>query len=81
MNNAALGSGAGVQFTVTNSAYAATDLVVAHHSTAGTSGAYRVNVKGTGAGGSFNLEVVNVTGGSLSEAPVINFAILKGSAN
>lgn len=78
MNNAALGAGATVSFTVTNSAHVATDLVTAHHSTGGTAGAYRVNVKGSGAAGSFILEVTNTTGGSLSEAPVINFALIKG---
>lgn len=77
MNAAALGAGAAVAFVVTNTAVAATDLIVANVVSGGTANAYRVDVTAIGAG-SFTVTVVNITAGSLSEAPVIGFAIIKG---
>ena len=43
----------------------------------GTANAYEANVTAVAAG-SFTITVQNITAGSLSEAPVINFAIIKG---
>lgn len=77
MNNAALAAAAEATFTVTNTAVAATDVVVACHGSAGTSGAYLVGVSNITAG-TFDITVSNVSGGSLSEAIVINFAVIKG---
>ena len=62
--------------TWTNSAIAATDLVVFTHSSGGTFGAY--NVTCTSAGGSANIKIRNLTPGSLSEAPVFRFTVFKG---
>lgn len=80
MNNAALAGGAVVSFILTNSAIAQTDVVNAQHGSAGTAGAYRVAVKSSGSAGSVIIEVTNTTGGSLSEAIVINFAVFKAVA-
>ena len=80
MNNAALAAAAEVTFTVTNSKIAATDVVVANHGSAGTAGSYLVNAN-TMASGSFKVTVSNVSGGSLSEAIVINFVALKGASS
>ena len=80
MNNAALADAAEVSFTVTNSKIAATDVVVACHGSAGTAGAYIVSANGI-ASGSFKITVSNVSGGSLSEAIVINFVALKGASS
>ena len=80
MNNAALAVAAEVSFTVTNTKVASTDLVVACHGSAGTAGAYIVSANGI-ADGSFKITVSNVSGGSLSEAIVINFVALKGASS
>lgn len=77
MHNAQLVDGAEVSFTVTNSTVAATDCVIAQHSSAGTAGAYLVNANAVAAG-SFAVTVSNVSGGNLSEAIVIRFFVLKG---
>lgn len=76
MNGSALAAGAKVSFTVTNSAIAATDVVVVSVASGGTANAYRANVTAVAAG-SFAVTVENITGGSLSESPVINYAVIK----
>ena len=80
MNNAALAAAAEVSFTVTNSEVSATDVVVVNHGSAGTAGSYLVNANGIAAG-SFKVTVSNVSGGSLSEAIVINYVALKGASS
>ena len=80
MNNAALADAAEVAFTVTNTKVAATDVVVACHGSAGTAGAYIVSANSIAAG-SFKITVSIVSGGSLSEAIVINFVALKGASS
>ena len=80
MNNAALAAAAEVSFTVTNSEIAATDVVVVNHGSGGTAGSYLVGVSAIAAG-SFGITVTNVSGGSLSEAIVINFVALKGASS
>jgi hypothetical protein len=77
MNNAALASAAKVSFVVTNSAVVATDIITANVVSGGTANAYRAAVTAVGAG-SFTVTVENITAGSLSEAPVIGFAVIKG---
>ena len=79
MNNEALAAGAETTFIVTNTLVAATDVVIAVHGSAGTSGAYLVNACTMGAG-VFSVVVSNVSAGSLSEAIVINFVVIKGVA-
>ena len=56
------------------------DVVVACHGSAGTAGAYIVSANSIAAG-SFKITVSNVSGGSLSEAIVINFVALKGASS
>ena len=80
MNDAALAAAAEVSFTVTNSEVSATDVVVVNHGSAGTAGSYLVNANGIAAG-SFKVTVSNVSGGSLSEAIVINYVALKGASS
>ena len=76
MNNAALNAGTIVSFTFTNSAIAATDVLVLNHISGGTIGAYTLNAQC--GNGSATINVRNNTGGSLSEALVIQYAIIKG---
>ena len=74
MNNAALS--AAVTFTLTNSAIATGDLLVINHVSGGTAGAYTFTPQC--GSGSASITVRNVSGGSLSEAIVIKFAVFKG---
>lgn len=80
MNNAALGSLTFVSFVVTNSAVAAVDVVIVNVISGGTANAYVAAVTAVAAG-SFTITVQNITGGSLSEAPVIGFAVVKGATS
>lgn len=72
----ALGAGVANIFTLNNSAIASTDVVVANIDSGGTANAYTVFVVAVGAG-SCAIRIANTTGGSLSEAPVISFAVIK----
>lgn len=78
MNNAALNAATIVSFTLTNSLIAATDVLVLNHLSGGTVGSYTLNAQ-CGAG-SATINVRNNTAGSLSEAIVIQFALIKGAA-
>ena len=80
MNNAALADGAEVTFQVNNDRVAATDCPYALLGATGTAGAYNVNVSAVAAG-SFKVTVGNVSGGSLSQAIVLNFVLLKGASS
>ncbi len=80
MNAAALAAAAIVEFTVTSSAVAATDTINLNlASGAATSTAYRYWVSAVAAG-SFKVCVENRSAGSLSEALVLNFAVVKAVA-
>lgn len=75
MHNAALSANTTVSFTLTNSAIAANDLLVLNHVSGGTAGAYALNAQA--AAGLASINVRNITAGSLSEAIVIGFAVIK----
>ena len=75
MNNAALAADTTVAFTLTDSAIDATDAVVVVHESGGTIGAYSFGA--TGASGSVVISVHNLTPGSLSEAIVLRFVVIK----
>jgi hypothetical protein len=75
INNAALAAGSTVLFTLTNSMITAKDVLVVNVGSGGTSGAYWPYVA-TLSSGSAVIGLYNNTAGSLSESPVINFAII-----
>jgi hypothetical protein len=75
MNAAALAANTTVSFTLTNSTIAATDVLVLNHVSGGTAGSYLLNAQA--AAGSASINVRNITGGSLSQAIVIGFAVIK----
>lgn len=75
MNNAALASVTNVTFTLTNSFISANDILILNVGSGATSGAYNCWVSGLGAG-SASITLRNISGGSLSEAVVINFALI-----
>ena len=75
LNGAALAATTNVAFTLTNSTIAANDILVFNHVSAGTIGAYNFNA--IAGSGSAVVTVRNTTSGSLSEAPVVSFAVIK----
>ena len=78
MINAALAADTTVAFTLTNTLIAATDLLLVSHQSAGTLGAY--SFASTPAAGSAVISVHNNTPGSLSEAIVLRFFLLKATS-
>ena len=77
MNGAALAAGTTVLFTLTNSTISANDVMIVNVGAGGTSGAYWPYVASLTAGSAV-IGLYNNTAGSLSEAPVINFALIHG---
>ena len=73
----AAGSATSATFTVTNSQVAATDVIVLNQKSA--TNLYILLVTAVSAG-SFNITFYT-TGGTSTDAPVINFAVIKGSVN
>jgi hypothetical protein len=75
MNDAALANVTNVTFTLTNSAITSKDVVILSVAAGATAGGYNcwVSSKGTG---TCTITVRNISGGSLSEAVVINFAVI-----
>lgn len=76
MNNSALAAGVYVEFGVTNSLITNNDNVFLSLQDGFTG--YRVEVRNVGTGG-MTIRLTNITGGSLSQAVGINFAIIKGA--
>lgn len=78
-DDASLGAGAEVTFTVNNEFVTAEDVPIVAIQSGGTSGEYAANVTAVG-DGSFDITLTNRTAGSLSDAVVINFAIFSAVA-
>ena len=77
MNNESLAAGAVATFTFTNGNLNGNDMVVINHKSGGTLGAYGFAV--TPSLGSCTVYVRNNTGGSLAEAIVLQFAVIKSA--
>ena len=75
LNGDALAADTTVSFTLTNSSITANDVLILNHLSAGTAGSYLLNAQA--AAGSASINVRNITAGSLSEAIVICFAVIK----
>lgn len=75
LNNAALASVTNVTFTLNNSFISANDILILNVGSGATAGAYNCWVSGLSAG-SASITLRNISGGSLSEAVVINFALI-----
>jgi len=75
LNAALLASDTTVSFTLTNTVIEAGDILILNHISGGTAGSYLLNAQS--AAGLASINVRNITAGSLSEAIVIAFAILK----
>jgi len=68
-----------VAFTLTNSLIAATDTVIVNIKSGATANSYFVSVDAVAAG-SCSISLRNYTAGSLSEAVVLSFVVIKGVA-
>lgn len=77
MNNALLAAGASVEFSLSNSLMAAADTLVL--AVTGFIN-YRIETRNIAAGAA-TLRLTNLSAGGLSEAVVINFAIVKGATS
>jgi hypothetical protein len=75
LDAAALAANTTVSFTLTNTVIQANDILILNHISAGTAGSYLINAQS--AAGSASINVRNITAGSLSEAIVIAFAVIK----
>lgn len=79
MNAASLAANTSITFLVTNSTVLATDNVIVNLKGGYASyGTYDVKAEGIAAG-SFVITLKNVSGGSLSEAVVLTFSVIRGS--
>ena len=72
---AALAASTTVSFTLTNTIIEAGDILIMNHISGGTAGSYLLNAQS--AAGSASINVRNISLGSLSEAIVIAFAVIK----
>jgi len=77
MNGALLAGGASALFTLNNTTISARDVVIVSVSGGGTAGAYWPFVSSQAAGSAV-IGLYNNTGGNLSEAVIINFAVIHG---
>ena len=77
MQNTNLAAATIVSFVLTNSTIGANDLLVLQHQSGGTLGAYTLNA--ACAAGSATIYVRNNTAGTLGEALVIRYAVVKGA--
>ena len=75
LNKSALANVTNVSFTLTNSTISAKDVVMLSVSSGATAGAYNCWISGK-ATGSCTITLRNLSGGALSEAVVINFAVI-----
>jgi hypothetical protein len=75
MNNAELANVTNVTFTLTNNTISAKDVVTLSVASGATAGAYNCWISSKGVG-TCTITLRNLSGGALSEAVVINFAVI-----
>jgi hypothetical protein len=75
MNGAALAGNTAVTFTLNNNLISSNDVLIVNVSAGGTAGAYTTYISSMTAGSAV-VTLRNLTAGSLSEAVVINFALI-----
>lgn len=77
-NNDGIAKNATVTFTVNNNVItSAKDLVFVNIASGGSNNSYQISVTAVSASGSFKVSITNTDGNPLSEALVINFAVIK----
>jgi hypothetical protein len=77
MDSATLNTLTNVTFTLTNSLISGKDVIILNVGSGATSGAYNCWISSMSAG-TCTITVRNISGGNLSEAIVINFAVIHG---
>lgn len=75
--SASQAANATVAITVNNSSVKTGDVVIVNHTSGGTIGAYAFTANTIVDGTSFKINITNISGGSLTEAPVLAFAIVR----
>jgi hypothetical protein len=75
MNNASLGATTNVTFTLNNSFISVNDILILNVAAGATAGAYNCWVSGLSAGAA-TITLRNITASPLSEAVVLNFALI-----
>jgi hypothetical protein len=79
MNGALLAANTAVSFTLTNSLISANDAIIVNVSGGGTAAAYTTYISSMTAGSAV-VTLRNLTAGDLSEAVILNFAIIHGAS-
>ena len=77
MDSATLNTLTNVTFTLTNNLISVKDVIILNVGSGATSGAYNCWISSMSAG-TCTITLRNISGGNLSEAVVINFAIIHG---
>jgi hypothetical protein len=77
LNNQNLAAGANATFVLNNTAIGNTDVMIINHVSGGTIGAYTFDVACNTANAA--ITITNRTAGTLGEAPVIRFAVIKSA--
>ena len=77
MDSATLNTLTNVTFTLTNNLISVKDVIILNVGSGATSGAYNCWISSMSAG-TCTITVRNISGGNLSEAVVINFAVIHG---
>lgn len=75
MNGAALAGNTAVSFTLNNSLISANDVLIVNVSAGGTAGAYTAYISSMTTGSAV-VTLRNFTGGSLSEAVILNYVVI-----
>ncbi len=74
-HNAALAANTEISFQVTNTLVSITDVIACCVQSGGTTGEYEAHISDVGSG-TFEITLANMTAGSLSDAVLINFAVI-----
>jgi hypothetical protein len=77
VNNQNLSAAATASFVLNSTAIANTDVMIINHVSGGTIGAYAFNAACNA--GNATISITNRSAGTLGEAPVIRFAVIKGA--
>jgi hypothetical protein len=80
MHNAALAASTSVGFTLTNSVIQAGDVVLVSIGSGATAASYFVQADSVSAG-ACTIHLRNISAGSLGEALVLNFCVMKSNGN
>lgn len=80
MNNASLAASTTVGFTLTNSTIGADDIILVNIKSGASADSYAQPTVSAKAVGSCRIEIRNTSGGSLGEAVVLSFVVIKGVA-